>query len=215
MKFAAGLRSKYAEFVLSRSLKQQHRVVKSCSLDNAKSIGILFNATHSISFEIVKNLVKEISSRDRDVFVLGFVDSKQMIDHYLYRKGFEFFTLNELNWFDKPEGEVVADFIKREFDILINLNLEDSYPIRYILSSSKAHFKVGRQTNTHDFHDLMIEIEKEKAAMKELQEELQKDVTQARSHKSSYENIAEQKTVVELQLNFLINQLLHYLSLLK
>ncbi len=215
MKFAAGLRSKYAEYVLSRSLKHHHRVVKSCSLKNAKSIGILFNATHSISFEIVKNFVKEISSKDKEIHVLGFVDSKQMIDHYLYRKGFEFFTHNELNWYNKPEGEAITDFIKNKFDILINLNLEDSYPIRYILSSSLAYFKVGRKTDSHDFHDMMIEIEKEKAAMKEIQEELQKDIKQTKSHKASYENIAEQKTVVELQLNFLINQLLHYLSMLK
>jgi hypothetical protein len=211
----AGMRSKYGEFVLTKKLKQHKRVVKSCNIYNAKSVGILFNATHLVSFEIVKNLVKTLSDKNRKIMVLGFVDSKQMIDHYLYRKGFEFFTRTQLNWFDKPEGDAVNDFIEQEFDVLINLNLEISYPIKYILANSKASFKVGRLTDQHQLMDFMIDIEQEKEAMKDLQSELQKDAEKSKTHHTNYDNIADEKTSVELQMNFLINQLLHYLSMLK
>lgn len=215
MKVAEQMRSKVGEFVLNKQLRQLKRPVKSCNLEEAKTIGILFNATHSVSFEIVKNFVKELSGRSKTIHVLGFVDSKQLIDHYLYRKGFEFFTRNQLNWYDKPESDAVTDFISQSFDLLINLNLEDTYPIKYILSLSKATFKVGRLTDMHQYHDLMIDIEQEKEAMKDIQTELLKDATETKVHHNSYENIADLKTSVELQLNFLINQLLHYLSKLK
>jgi hypothetical protein len=215
VRVAQSLRSKYGEYVLSKNLKHNKHEVHSCNINSAQSIGILFNATHSVSFEIVKNLVKELSGKKRKIMVLGFVDSKQMIDHYLYRKGFEFFTRNHLNWFDKPENEAVTEFINEEFDILINLNLEHNYPIKYILSLSKAKFKVGRLTDQHKYMDFMIDIESEKEAMREIQSELKKDGKPAKEHRTSYDNIADTKTSVELQMNFLINQLLHYLSKLK
>jgi hypothetical protein len=215
MKLAAGMRLKVGEYVLNKNIKHVNHIIKSCNINNAKSIGILFNATDSVSFEVVRNFVKDISDKAKTVVVLGFVDSKQLIDHYLYRKGFEFFTRNELNWYGKPESEAVNNFIKQEFDILINLNLEDNYPIKYILSLSKASFKVGRLTEAHQFHDLMIDIEHEKEAMKDIQSELMKDEKQAKAHHTSYDQIADIRTSVELQTSYLINHLVHYLSILK
>ena len=215
MKLAAGMRMKYGEFVLKRNLKHLKRNVKSCNIDDAKSIGILFNATNSASFETVKNLVKELSGKRRKIMVLGFIEGKHLIDHYLYRKGFEFFTRSHLNWYEKPKSEAVSEFIKEEFDILINLNLEESYPINYILSLSKASFKVGRLTQNHQYLDFMIDIENEIVAMEELQLELQQDVKNAKTHRTNYDSIADVKTSLELQMGFLINQLLHYISKLK
>ncbi len=58
-------------------------------------------------------------------------------------------------------------------------------------------------------------IEKEKEAMKDLQLELEKDQANTKQHRSKYDNIANVKTNIELQLNFLINQLNHYLSQIK
>lgn len=215
MNMMGDLKKKVGEYVLSKHLRHHKRILQSCNLLEAKSIGVLFNATHLVSFEIVKDLVKNLSAHSKQVVVLGYVDSKQMIDHYLYRKGFEFFTRNHLNWYKQPQCAAVDDFIKQEFDILINLNLEESYPVKYILSLSKAKFKVGKYSELQGNLDLMIDIEKEKVAMKELQLELAKDALTKKGHQTSYDQIADIKTDVELQLNFLINQLVHYLSLIK
>ena len=207
--------SKFGDYTLKRSVKRQKRKLQSCNLHQAKSIGILFDATQMVSFEIVKGLARELSEDTKDIMVLGYVDSKQMIDHYLIRKGFEFFTKNDLNWYKKPHGEAVDKFIKKEFDILYYLNLEDLFPLRYILALSKAKFKTGKFIEDDEYLDLMIDIEKEKEAMKNLQLELEKDRNNSRQHRSKYDSIANVKTNIELQLNFLINQLNHYLSQIK
>ncbi len=215
MNLMGKIRSKFGDYTLKRSVKKQTRKLKSCNLHQAKSIGILFDATQMVSFEIVKGLAKELSGNANDIMVLGYVDSKQMIDHYLIRKGFEFFTRNELNWYKKPHGETIDKFINKEFDILYYLNLEDLYPLRYILALSKAKFKTGKFIENDEYLDLMIDIEKEKEAMKDLQLELEKDQANTKQHRSKYDNIANVKTNIELQLNFLINQLNHYLSQIK
>lgn len=215
MNLAGNLKKNLGEFVLRKQTKSIKRKTVSCNLHDAKNIGVLFNATHLVSFEIVKEFVKQISTPANSVSVLGYVDSKQMIDHYLYRKGFEFFTRNDLNWYQKPDNEGVNAFINQKFDLLIDLNLEETFPMKYILSLSKADFKTGKYTPNHDLLDFMIDIESEKKAIKELQSEIDKDRMKGEHHGTNYDKIADKKTDVELQLNFLINQLVHYLSKLK
>ena len=200
--------------VLAGKYRNQTRVPVLCNINDAKSIGIIYNATEYVSFEIIRNLVKDLSQDARKVAVLGYVDSKKLIDHYLYRKGFDFFSKNELNWYSRPVSPVVEEFIKEPFDLLINLSLEDYFPIRYITALSPARFKTGRFSPDDVYLDLMIDIEKEKLIMKDLQKEI---MTESDHKPENHEIKADldKKTETELQISFLINQLLHYLSILK
>jgi len=60
----------------------------------------------------------------------------------------------------------------------------------------------------------MIDIEKEKQAMHSIQDEVEKQ-RNGKSDTGEIEAGIEKKTETEIMLNFLINQLLHYLSILK
>ena len=215
MKLIERTKEYFGERILKARETSGIRNAAACNIQQAKSIGILFNATHQVSFEIVKELVRNLDSKKNSIDVLGFVDSKQLIDHYLYRKGFEFFTRTQLNWFYKPESENVVKFLNKPYDILMDLSLDEPYPIRYILAFSKARFKVGKFTDGHQFLDLMIDVEKEREAMIELQKEVEKDRRMQSLANREVERIVNTKAETEIQLNFLINQLIHYLSLIK
>lgn len=203
------------ERAIRNFLKNMPRKMESCNIDEAKSIGILFNATHQVSFEIVKELVKNLSGKKKSIAVLGYVNSKHLIDHYLYRKGFDFFTRSHLNWYYKPKNESVSAFIKKPFDLLLNLSLDNPYPVKYILACSAAKFKAGMYHENQEYLDLMIDIEKEKQNMSIIQHELKKDLKNNYKKNKEVEKIIDKKIQTEIQLNFLINQLLHYLSLIK
>jgi hypothetical protein len=200
--------------VLAQKLKNQIRHPIICNIDHVQHIGIIYNATEYVSFEIIRNLVKDLSHDSRKITVLGYVDSKKLIDHYLYRKGFDFFSKNELNWYSKPVSSVVDHFIAEPFDLLINLSLEEYYPIRYITALSAASFKAGKFSPDEIHLDFMIDIEKEKQTMRNLQKEIMNE-TDHKHENNDIEADLEKKTETELQLSFLINQLLHYLSILK
>ncbi len=200
--------------VLAQKLKNQIRHPVICNIDHVQHIGIIYNATEYVSFEIIRNLVKDLSHDSRKITVLGYVDSKKLIDHYLYRKGFDFFSKNELNWYSKPVSTVVDHFIAEPFDLLINLSLEEYYPIRYITALSAASFKAGKFSPDEIHLDFMIDIEKEKQTMRNLQKEIMNE-TDHKHENNDIEADLEKKTETELQLSFLINQLLHYLSILK
>jgi hypothetical protein len=201
--------------VLHSKLRNRTRIPAAVNIGDANHIGIIYNATEYVSFEIIRNLVKELTMKeDRKITVLGYVDSKKLIDHYLYRKGFDFFSKNELNWYYRPVSSLVEQFIAEPFDLLINLSLEDHYPIRYITALSAATFKAGKYTPDDVHLDFMIDIEREKQAMKNLHQEIMMDADK-RSENPDIEADLEKKTETEMQLSFLINQLLHYLSMLK
>jgi hypothetical protein len=205
----------WGERVIKAQLEASTRKLATCNIMHAQSIGILFDATLPVSFEIVKELVKNITSKKNTVDVLGFVDSKQLIDHYLYRKVFEFFTRKQLTWYNKPELENVNVFIEKPFDLLLDLSLTESFPIRYILANSKAKFKAGVYREGQEYLDFMIDIEKEKDEMIALWKELEKDLHAQSGAKTEIEALVDSKAQDEIQLNFLINQLIHYLSILK
>jgi hypothetical protein len=215
MNFFERTKANWGERILNARLNATDRNAVACNINQASSIGILFNATEQVSFEIVKELVKNLSIKNREIEVLGYVDTKQLIDHYLYRKGFDFFTRKQLNWYYKPMAENVEDFIKKPFDLLLDLSLDNPFPLKYIVTYSQAKFKAGRYSDRCNYLDLMIDITKEKEAMSALKNEVEKDIHD-KSHKNSeVEQIIDKKVQTEIQLNFLINQLVHYLSILK
>jgi hypothetical protein len=200
--------------ILERKLRGRVRETTVCNINDAKKIGVIFNATHLISFEIIRNFVKDLSKKKISVNALGYVNSKRLIDHYMYRKGFNFFTKNNLNWFDKPVSGNVEEFINIPFDILINLCLEKYYPIQYVVALSISTFKVGKYFDEPNYLDLMIDIEKEKKVMKDIKREIKDDRITDKSE-SELEKSIEEKTDIEFQLDFLINQLMYYLSIIK
>jgi hypothetical protein len=214
MKWADNIKAGIGKQMLAGKISNADRKINLCTLAEAKKIGIIYNATEYISFEIVRDLVKQLSGNSVSITVLGYVDSKKLIDHYLYRKGFDFFCKTDLNWYYKPVSSQTEQFINEPFDILLNLSLDYQFPIHYISSASKASFKTGRYSTADTSLDFMIDIEKEKETMKSLHRDI------IREKKSMPENgeissDIEKRTEIEFQLKFLIDQLLHYLSILK
>ncbi|MFO7657136.1 MAG: hypothetical protein R6W78_08715 [Bacteroidales bacterium] len=200
--------------LLQRKLRNIKRNPLVCNINEAKTVGIIYNATNTVSFEIIKDFTKTLIQKNIEVSALGYVHSKKLVDHYLYRKGFDFFTKNNLNWYYCPESESVEEFIKKPFDILINLCLESYYPINYILALSASRFKAGKFFAEPNYMDLLIDIEKEKEAIHDIKQEISKD-KKAVKRKNELEEEIDKKVELELQLSFLINQLMHYLSIIK
>lgn len=200
--------------VLQKKVRNLKRDASVCNINKAKTIGIIYNATNAVSFEIIRSFTKMLAQRKIEVSVLGYVDSKKLIDHYLYRKGFDFFTRNNLNWYNRPKSDTVEDFMKKPYDILINLSLEKYYPLQYVLALSPSTFKVGKYFEEPNYMDLMIDIEKEKKAIKDVKEEISRDI-EVDEKKKEIEKEIEEKVDIELQLSFLINQIMHYLAIIK
>lgn len=159
-----------AQFRRELSLTKRHR--KYISLMDADNIGILYDASEEKNYDVVYNFVRILIEQQKKVKALGFVNNS-IIPHYCHpRLSFDYFTLKDLNWYKKPVGHFVRDFISNEFDMIINLDVNNISQLTYITGVSIAHFKVGKflEKNKECF-DLMIDL-KEQSSIETLLKEI-------------------------------------------
>jgi hypothetical protein len=131
---------------------------KMVNMKDARSVGILYTLDDVQDYDTVSTFVKELQLDRKEVKALGFVKNKNLISRFLPKLSYDFISKKDINWYFKPIHTKVEDFINREFDILIDLNLQDLFPLKYISGMSKALCRVGVYSESNsDFYDLMIE----------------------------------------------------------
>ena len=139
------------------------RVPNKFSFDKAKTVGIIFDATNTDDYEIVKRYVIYLREHMKKVKVLGFFSTKEIPALTYSKLEYDFFSVKELNWLGKPDSVTIKNFISEEYDLLIDLNIHDHFPLKYIAALSMAHFKVGKlDDGGMDIHDLMIDSDNTK-----------------------------------------------------
>ena len=67
-------------------------------------------------------------------------------------------TQKDLNWLGLPVSVNVEDFIKTEFDLLLNVSLQQNLVLHYITALSRARFKIGWSPEERNYFDLNINI---------------------------------------------------------
>ena len=146
--------------VFKKELIGNSRKRMAVNLDNAKSIGILFDATTDLHMKKIKPIVDYFFELKKDVKAVGFVNSKKYLDCHIPRLQYDFFNRSDLNWHYKPQNDYIKNFIKKDYDILINLSDSSCVPLKYLVASSLARFKVGKYEEGFDIYDLMIKLDK-------------------------------------------------------
>jgi hypothetical protein len=137
------------------------RKAKSMNYANAKSIGIVYEIrTKDYQFfvnEFVDYLREEIGFKT--IITLGFYNAKEAPEFLDLGNKYQFINKTHLNWLYIPQSTDSEVFIQQNFDILIDLTQDNIVPIKYLVASSKAKFKIGRYSDAnHDFFDFMISL---------------------------------------------------------
>jgi len=157
------IKEKLGRIKLKRELKRLQRNVKAFSIEKASTIGVIYNATNRNDAETVKKFVQFLKEERKDVLSIGFIDSKDSSDIVKPHLNYAYFDQTNLSASSVPKGLDVENFINKPFSILIDLNINDSFPIEYISSLSHAKFKVGAKGGYLDQTcDLTIDIDENK-----------------------------------------------------
>ena len=153
------LKLKLSRWVLANNLKKAQRVIQICSLQNASTIGVTFVAKSPTHLKDVNKFIKELNTRGIKISALGYIPEKKPNDFFLSDKTINFFYDKELDWLYRSKNEEAIRFQNTEFDILIDIDGYEYFPMQLLLNSSKARFKVGRFCENSPF-DLMIDVKK-------------------------------------------------------
>lgn len=143
---------------LNRTLKGNTRKRGNPDIYNAKSFGILYDASTEHEFKVVKEFFKDLRVYGIQANSLGFVNHTEKTFHPLARPESDYFFKHHLNWYNKPAGVEVNNFIEKPFDLLVNVSLHDFYPLDFIAAASAAKCKIGRSEGRFaHIYDLAIE----------------------------------------------------------
>lgn len=165
MSILKNIKLSLANRALKQELKSASIVRKPSqfSFDKIKTVGIIFDATNAEDFDIVKRYVVYLREHQKKVKVMGFFSKKEISALTYSKLEYDFFTIKELNWMGTPDSVVIRNFILEEYDLLIDLNIHDHFPLKYIAALSKAAFKVGKfNENDIEIHDMMIDADNTK-----------------------------------------------------
>ena len=101
--------------------------------------------------------INELRENRKKVKLLGFTSERTLPNYYSEKITWDIISRKNINWYYKPVAPFVKSFCDEEFDLLIDLTLEDFKPLIYAATLSKAKFKVGRYSEMNaDIYDLMI-----------------------------------------------------------
>ena len=170
MQFIEDFKKKVGKWVFQRELQTNSRTKEVRNLDDAQSIGILYDATSEQQIKIIKPFVSYFFNLKKDVKALGYVNAKELSYCHTPKLQYDFFYQKDLNWYYKPQNYIIDNFIMKEYDILINLCDSNIIPIKYLVASSIAHFKIGIHEEDYEIYDLMISLKEDKSMHKLIHE---------------------------------------------
>jgi hypothetical protein len=157
MSIVTDIKHWYGNWKLKRSDLEKKRERQVFNLAGANRITILFDGTDPKDVQRVKVFVNKLSKGKELVSALGYVNEKDKSFEHMSTLHFDFFSQEELNWYGKPQGMVIDNFLKEDYDILIDLSLKEFYPLTYMAVASPAKFKVGRCREDVNVFDLTID----------------------------------------------------------
>lgn len=158
------IRERLGNFFLNKELKKIVRQPHAVNLLEAQTVGILFDSSNAEDYDLVIKYVNYLKEMKKKVKAIGFFSSSYQPPKTHSKLEYDFFTKKDLNFFMKPVDPFINNFIEEQPDILIDLNLYNRLPLRFIAARSKAKFKIGvYDMDNKDLYDLMIETDDSKS----------------------------------------------------
>ena len=157
MELSKIIKNKYLnKFLNTHKVLRKKQIV---SLDNAKSIGILAEITDENSYKQIYTLFTKLQSLEKSVWLMCYVNEKSVPYYCLQQLTADYFCKKNLNWYGKPDFVQMNDFLKKDFDILIDFSDTPFPAIQYVLAQSQAKLIIGTLPEFKEYYDLYIQIE--------------------------------------------------------
>jgi len=151
------IREKYAKSFLLKQINERTRIQKPIKLVNARTVALLYYLPDEATYKIMESILGRLYELNLKVRVVSYTDQKFYPHYFIPKISQDIITGKDVNWRLQPQKPFIEEFINTEYDILIDLSLEDHQPLLYCAALSKAGLKVGRFQEDHElYYDLMI-----------------------------------------------------------
>ncbi len=155
-------RLKIGKVLLAKKVARIKRGVSYSGFNKVKSIGIVWDASKPAEFNNLSRFYQKMQEMKIEVKILGYFPGNNLPDQFTAIRYFRCIKKDDIDSFYQPDSSETTTFINSSFDILIDINFDNHFPLKYVTSLSKASFKVGLyEPQSHDSaSDMMIELKK-------------------------------------------------------
>ncbi|MDR2962760.1 MAG: hypothetical protein LBU90_03845 [Bacteroidales bacterium] len=151
-------------YLLKLRSKHTQRKLHVNNFETAHSIAIMYHETSKTQAQKVMQFAQYIAHTyaETSISIMAFRalnKGKQVYKTEDFSK--TIITQNDFSWYGTAKSATLEKFIQTPFDILIDLSMEEIFPLQYILQLSHASFKIGKLNSTLHY-DFMIDVKNEK-----------------------------------------------------
>lgn len=158
MKLIEDIKNFIGRWQLEREISGKRNKRNLIPFSEVNHIGIVYNAESKENEQLVAKYAGELRAEGKKVFMLGYVDNKQLPHTKKFLLNSEFFWREKLNGFNLPIKGKIGQFLQLEFDLLLNLYNEPLLPMQAIAAYSNARYRVGAHLpGGLDYYDAMID----------------------------------------------------------
>jgi len=160
MELFKNTRLKIGKAILNKKVARANRRVFYSNISQVKTIGIVWDASKTQDFSCLSRFYQKMHERNIEVKILGYFPGKELPDQYTAIRYLTCIRRMELNIFYQPVSMDTNNFIGHRYEVLIDINFNNLFPLQYISSLSNAGFKVGllKSEVKNSPFDLMMEI---------------------------------------------------------
>jgi hypothetical protein len=148
------LKQTFLRWRTESALKKNKSLRTSTPYQKSNSIGIIFSVEDRQKHDEIKEFVRKLEQDGKQVKVLEFLPKRKENYEFL----FDFFTIQDLNFWGKIDNHQAAGFAEAPFDYLFYVDNEHNPLVLNLLAQSKAHCRVGKhQEGNEAYFEFMIE----------------------------------------------------------
>ncbi len=152
----------FSNFTLKQRLKRIKRHKKFNNLRNAHKIAIVWDGSNIEDFKAITDFFQEMQKRNIQVDVVCYYPKNILPDEYTLIRYLTCIKQSDLSFLLFPKSDDIEEFINTPYEILIDINNNNYFPVKYVTVMSRAQFKVGSESSAYsDNLDMTIKMTKE------------------------------------------------------
>lgn len=152
-----GIIEKYALIKLHRMEVAIKRNPEIPNLETIKKVGVLWQPEQKDAYHYLHDYFNKKQVIFRSLCLLD-KQIEMMVDANTL-------SPKDINWLKFPKPGVIDEFTKMQFDVMLNIALEQNITLDYITLQTKAKFKIGWSPSEKNYFDLNINISQNKNAL--------------------------------------------------
>jgi hypothetical protein len=143
MSFIKKIKNTLGHLLLTKEIAAHKKKSRMLAYEQVQHVGIVYNATYIEKEAMVHQYANKLRADGKKVFLLGYVEMKQLPGNKKFSLQSEYFWQETLSPLNLPVKSKISRFIEMEFDWLLNIYTEPILPMLAVAAYSHAHYRIG------------------------------------------------------------------------